>query len=51
MPKENWRVVNHVTFFESLKVECTVLLTHSTHLTHRFRLTIMPRLAFDGTNR
>ncbi len=27
-------------FFESLKVECTVLSIHSTHLTCRFRLTI-----------
>ncbi len=39
MPKQN-------SFFESLKVECTMLSTHSTHLTCRFRLTIRPRLEY-----
>ncbi len=47
MSKENWRVVNLVIFFQKR----TMLSTHSTHLTRRFRLTIRPKLEYDGTNR
>ncbi len=51
MPKENWKLRILSPFFESLKVECTMLSTQSTHLTRPFRLTIRPRLEYDGTNR
>ncbi len=42
---------SYYLFFESLKVQCTMLSTHSTHLRRLFRLTIGPRLEYDGTNR
>ncbi len=51
MPKENWKLRILSPFFKNLKVECAMLSTHSTHLTRRFRLTIRPRLEYDGTNR
>ncbi len=51
MLKENGSCELLSPFFESLKVQCTMLSTHSTHLTRRFSLTIRPRLEYDGTDR
>ncbi len=50
MTKENWRIVNPITFFRKFETRMYYVNNSFNSFNTPFRPTIMPRLEYDGTN-